>query len=78
MKEARVRQVIVRSPGVVDVVEAEVPTPGPGEVRVRSAVVGIPAHELVTATLALLDASQAFSLAAAGEQVTVHLIVGDR
>ena len=27
------RRVIVRSPGVVDIVEAEVPTPGPGEVR---------------------------------------------
>ncbi|HXW81908.1 MAG TPA: alcohol dehydrogenase catalytic domain-containing protein [Acidimicrobiales bacterium] len=40
------RQVIVRSAGVVDIVEAEVPNPGPGEVRVRSAVVGICGSDL--------------------------------
>ncbi len=40
------RRVIVRSPGVVDIVEAEVPTPGPGEVRARSRVVGICGSDL--------------------------------
>jgi L-iditol 2-dehydrogenase len=40
------RRVIVRSPGLVEVVEAEVPTPGPGEVRARSAVVGICGSDL--------------------------------
>ena len=40
------RRVIVRSPGVVEIVEAEVPTPGPGEVRARSRVVGICGSDL--------------------------------
>jgi L-iditol 2-dehydrogenase len=41
-----VRQVVIMSPGVVDIREAELPEPGPGEIRVRTHVVGICGSDL--------------------------------
>lgn len=62
------RQVVIASPGVVEVREAELPVPGPGEIRVRTHVVGICGSDLH----ALADAHPFISLPC----VPGHEVVG--